>query len=748
MAGEESAISPAPVHASPFTTATTGRGSWVRGRWVEIDSEGLAHDSGARSADAADGEFPETVPVSGRGWRRDLPFRWEFGAYGSLFLVALAMRLWDLGGRAVHHDESLHGFFSWQLFTGSGYVHDPLMHGPFQFHITATLFFLFGDNEFTLRLAPALFGTALILTPLLLRKRLGNVSALLIAGMLAFSPSLLYFSRFARNDIYVAVWTIALVAMMWRYLDDQRPRYLYMTAALVALGFATKETQFIVVALVAIPLLVMARADVLGWVWGRRKLSEWGPAGGLLVIIGTLSLPMVGAVTGLIQGAVGLTLANDDSSTGLPLGTADGAGEIVAIAITVFLLSVSILVGMLWNRRVWLLSFGLAAGIFIVLYSTVFTNWGGVASGVWQGLGYWIVQHDVARGSQPGYYYVLLTSVYEFLPATVGLVAAVYYAFKGDAFTRFLAYWPLATFAAYTAAGEKMPWLEVQVILPFILLAGKALGDLVTSLNWKPSLARGGLFVFAGVPIAVIMVWRLIFLTDAQPGLGGLDAPAGAVVLTGVLALLAAGLYWLIRRIGSRQAWGMLGVSVVALMAILTVRTGWIASFQDSDVPTELLIYTQTSPALAEVAREIEAAAMLTGDGSDLRITIDGSSGFTWPWTWYLRDYAQVSYPNLGFSRPEGPSNSAVAIVHTRNENIAKPAFVDDFTEGRRFPHRQWFPETYKNTTWSQFINTLIRPNRWRNALNFFVYREVSQPIGSEDAFVYFDRDIPLRVLE
>jgi len=658
------------------------------------------------------------------------------------------MRLWDLGGRAVHHDESLHGYFSWQLLNGTGYVHDPLMHGPFLFHITAGSFFLFGDNEFTLRLAPAFFGAALILTPLLLRNRLGNVSSLVIAGMLAFSPSLLYFSRFARNDIFVAVWTIALVAMVWRYMDDRRPRYVYLTAALVAIGFATKETQFIVVALVAIPLAVMAREDVLGWLWGRRKLSEWSPAGGMLVVIVTLTLPMIGAASGLIQNALGLTLANDDATTGLPLGTADGAGEVIAIVLTVFLLAVSITVGVMWNRRLWLIGFGIAAGIFVVLFSTVFTNWAGLASGVWQSLGYWVAQQEVARGNQPDYYYVMLTSVYEFLPATIGLVAAVYYAFKGDTFTRFLAYWPLATFAAYSAAGEKMPWLEVQVALPFIFLGGKALGDLITTVQWRSSLAGGGWYVFAGVPVAVIVLWRLIFLNDTQPGLGGLDVPAGAMVLLGAMALLLAGLYWLTRRIGRRQALGLAGVTVAGLMAILTIRTGWIVTYQYPDVPNELLVYTQTSPELASLAQEIEAAASLTGDGADLKMTVDGASGFTWPWTWYLRDYTAVSYPNLGFAIPDGPSDSSIAIVHTRNENLARAATEEGFTEGRRFPHRQWFPETYKQTTWKQFVDTLVRPNRWQNALNFFLYRDMSQPIGSEDAFVYFNRDIPLRALE
>jgi uncharacterized protein (TIGR03663 family) len=725
----------------------TVRGRWENGRWVEIVSTDAR---GWPETDLLDSgpELAESPPLSGDGWRRDLPFRWEFGVYLALFVVALGMRIYDLGGRAVHHDESLHGYFSWLLFNGSGYSHDPLMHGPFLFHITAGSFFLFGDNEFSLRLAPALFGAVLILTPLLLRKRLGNVSALLITGMLAFSPSLLYFSRFARNDIFVAVWTIVLVAMVWRYMDDRRPRYIYFTAALVALGFATKETQYIIVALVAIPLLVMARSDVLGWVWGRRRISEWDPAGGMLVVIVTLTLPMIGAASGLLQGTFGLTLANDDVTTGLPLGVADGTGEIVAVVITAFLIMFAVVIGLMWDRRVWVIGFTIAASIFVLLFSSVFTNWGGLASGLWQGLGYWVAQQDVARGGQPDYYYVMLTSVYEFLPATIGLIGAVYYAFKGDAFTRFLAYWPLATFAAYSLAGEKMPWLEVQIVLPFIFLAGKALGDFLSTLQWGASLKRGGFYVFAGVPIAVIVLWRLIFLNDDQPGLGGLEVAAGAVVLFGVLALLAVGLFWLTRRIGSRQALGMTAVAVVGLMAILTVRTGWLATYQDPDVPTELLVYTQTSPALAGLAQEIEAAANLTREGQGIKVIIDGASGFTWPWTWYLRDYTDVSYTNLGFARPEGPSDAYVVVVHTRNENIARAATEEGFTEGRRFPHRQWFPETYKQTTWNQFFNTLVRPSRWQNALNFFVYREMSHSIGSEDAFVYFDDGIPLRALQ
>ena len=62
--------------------------------------------------------------------------------------------------------------------------------------------------------------------PFFFRARLGRIGALLTSAMLAFSPTLLYFSRFARNDVIMAVWALGLVISMWRYLDEGKPRYL------------------------------------------------------------------------------------------------------------------------------------------------------------------------------------------------------------------------------------------------------------------------------------------------------------------------------------------------------------------------------------------------------------------------------------------------------------------------------------------------------------------------------------------
>src|SRR5215217_3292555 len=70
---------------------------------------------------------------------------YEQGAYLLLFGLALLAHLWGLGDRALHHDETLHAAYSWRLYMNQGFLHDPLLHGPFLYHIVALMYFLFGD---------------------------------------------------------------------------------------------------------------------------------------------------------------------------------------------------------------------------------------------------------------------------------------------------------------------------------------------------------------------------------------------------------------------------------------------------------------------------------------------------------------------------------------------------------------------------------------------------------------------------
>ena len=368
-------------------------------------------------------EFRVQTPSSNGFGRRLSPawltHRWELAFYIGLVLIALAMRVWELGDRAMHHDESLHALYSWYIVEGRGYSHDPLLHGPLQFHLNALVFFLFGDNDATARIAYALVGTGLVALPWLLRDWLGRLGAMSAATLLAFSPTLLYFSRFARNDILVAALTVGLVIVIWRYMRDRQPVSLYIAAALLALAFATKETVYITLFSIGAFLAFLSIGDVKDVVLGRLKLSEISAPASVLLVLFTLSLPLAAAASSVVQGPLGIVLLNEDPGAGRVGMPLDGGGY-VAMAVTGVLAAVSAALGLAWDWRRWLLCAGIFWLIYVLLFTSFFSSPYGVVTGVWQSLGYWLAQQDVGRGGQPWYYYFVIGSNYEFLVAARG----------------------------------------------------------------------------------------------------------------------------------------------------------------------------------------------------------------------------------------------------------------------------------------------------------------------------------------
>ena len=171
----------------------------------------------------------------------------ELLGYAVLVAAALAVRLIGLDDRPFHHDESQDAYFSWLFFTEGQYEYQPILHGPLRFYLTSAAYLVFGDSDFTARLAPALMGALMVPLPYLLRAQLGRVAAFSAAVALAFGPSYLYYSRFAREDIYIACITLLLLAVTFRMLERPRRYQPALIGALLALSFATKESTFITV---------------------------------------------------------------------------------------------------------------------------------------------------------------------------------------------------------------------------------------------------------------------------------------------------------------------------------------------------------------------------------------------------------------------------------------------------------------------------------------------------------------------
>lgn len=671
-----------------------------------------------------------------RALASQLRLSWEAAAYALFVVTGAGLRFWDLGSRALHHDESLHGYFSYQLFRNGVYEHSPLMHGPFQFFGNTLVFFLSGGaSDYTVRILPALAGTALILLPLLFRDRLGPLGALAASALIAFSPTLLYYSRFARGDIYVAVFTLALVICVWRYIDERKPLYLYLAAAVLAFSFATKEVTFINIAVLLAflnfwlagdlhrqlsakwnmrrPIRVAALALFLSLAWlvaalwpllpGLRErlgLRDRHPAADLLVVLGTLAGPQLSAA---FQRGIDMPTSrfgfnfntelfpdrlqdmmvwfSDHLNLGDDAITAIETNQ-GAILLVPLLLLASALVGLRWNWRAWLIVAAAFYVPYVLLYTTFLTNPDGFASGISGSLDYWLDQHEVRRGDQPWFYYLMLLPAYEFLPLVFAAPAFFWFALKGDAFQRFLVFWVAATLLGYSWVGEKMPWLSVHTSLPVIILAAYTIG------RWRLRPSGGRLALPpAVVPVAAAAV-------GAGAGAFAVFGPEGGrwvFARLGVGLLAVAFVLALLLPLGRQRLALVVAAVLAGALGMFSLRAGVIVAFEHGDVPDEPLIYTQTSPDVPDVMERIEEIARVSGRGRSLPIVVD--STYTWPWAWYLRDYTNATYIPIGPEFEAEPD--AVLLVALDHEQYVKP-FAGAYQEPQRYVLRWWFPEAYR----------------------------------------------------
>ena len=690
--------------------------------------------------------------------------RWQLAAHGGLLAAAAALRLWDLGSRAMHHDESLHAYYSYNLSSGVGYEHHPMMHGPFQMEATAGLFFALGDSDYTARLLYALAGIVLVALPFLFRARLGNLGAVFVSAMLAFSPVMLYFSRFARNDILMAVWSLGLIIAMWRYLDEGKNRYLYVGAGLLGLAFATKETSYILVFTLGLylgllvtfrnwaairqgvvigevsPPVALMRVVVGAAATARRGLSLSGlsrPAG-FLVLLFTLSLPMGAALASVFQDTSLMSWSNlvlaQPAEPGNDIGAPLRGGLVIAFLVVVGLITVSAVLGSRWSGRVWWISAAIFFGVIVLLYSTFFTHIAGIGSGMWRSLGYWLAQQEVARGGQPWYYYLVITPVYEFLPLLIAIPGAIFYLRRRDSFGAFLVFWAIASFVLYTLASEKMPWLLVNVALPLIVLAGKFLAEVVEGIQWCRLGYVRAAAILVGAPVFLLLSWRLAFF-----GLDGMSWSEAILAAAGLSMMAALGamasLY--ARKNGLRNLASVAAIPIVAILLVLTIRTGLLASFRNGDTPVEMLVYTQTSPDIVTTLRSVEQAALDSGTQTDIPIALDQTSGFTWPWAWYLRGYSRLSYSAFDSEPIQVVPGASVILIHEKNRSPSADLLSEHYGDGQRIKHRWWFPENYRGLTLGKFLSAVVDRKAWRTQMDYFLYRKLSQPLGSEDAYVY-----------
>lgn len=587
----------------------------------------------------------------------------EPALWAALLGASLVMRLWDLGLRALSHDESLHAYFSNHLALWGVHNHDPMMHGPLLFQINGGIFWLFGATDFTARLVFALAGTALVAAPLLFRRQLGRAGVLAAGVLLAMSPSLLYYSRYMRNDVLFALLCLVWLWALMRFVATQNRNLLWPLAGVMALVFACKETVFIFGAFIGAYLMILgilrARRDGQGLRQNSAAQAAW--------IMLVLALPFASP---LVHMVIGWNPADFSSPQAMLHGK-------IVIGVTGLAAA-----GLAWlwfgRHRLWggeppvlnTLDVLSAACLMWVIDLLLFSNFmrnlpGGLISGFVGSAGYWLAQHGVARGGQPWFYYLMLVLLYEFLPLVLCFGGGVSLlrrwrawgrqdkAFGGEPWLPLLtAMWAIYALAAYSIAGEKMPWLMVHITLPMCLLGGWWLGR----------------------------VWR--WLRGNQAGM-------------------------------ARRALAWCGIAVLAVVAAHSVRVCWRTAFIQPELAHELLVYAHATPFLKpslQKGLDLAEADPMRGD-----IIYDQASA--WPMAWYARLFPKVildAHANNAQRR-----RAAVLIYHNPDQKLRDMLAK---THGSQKVTIVWWPvQDYQYVGWEGFRQRLGQPDFWAMITDYFL---------------------------
>ena len=471
----------------------------------------------------------------------------------------------------------------------------------------------------------------------------------------------------------------------------------------------------------AFTLLALFVSRRRGWWNALQRFPELD----LIIVIGSLILPWATPFLIAMTGAE----ATDYSQQGITR----------ALLALLPLLAVSVGLGLAWDWRRWLPCALLFYAVFVFFFTTMMTNFNGLATGLVGSLGYWLEQQGVRRGNQPQYYYVgVLLPVYEFLPMlgsalamTTGL--GVFWRRRRQQleaqqpseeppaprqrnaqrlhrlpFLLLLAWWAVLGLFGYTIAGEKMPWLTTHLTLPLILLAAWYFGRVFDALDLA-RLRRGGWLALLLLPLLGVTLFQVlqplwagggIFAGLEQQQLARTGSWLGVLVVS--IAILA-GLYRIAQRFGWQHFRRLFAVSIFALLALLTARAALRASFINHDLASEYLVYAHAAPAVKTVLQQLEDTSLRVADGKGMVFAYDNL--VSWPYSWYFRDFSNARYVGDNPTRQVLDDVQAV-VLGAGNLGAFEPLLEDRFY---RFEYiRMWWPmQDYFGMTAARIANFL-----------------------------------------
>ncbi len=212
--------------------------------------------------------------------------------YGLILITALAVRLFLLGRVELTEGEASWAWQAWQSSRGESAALGSQV-GYLAF--SSFLFRIFGGSDFLARFWPALVGTLVVMLPAALRKQLGLLPALIMAGGLALDPALVTASRTAGSSIPALVFLALALAFFHNY-------QLAWSTFFLGMGLLSGEGFWLGMLILSLSILAASRLGLIAPVgYFRERISAYKKNSGgnltglllpilILVLFGSSSL--------------------------------------------------------------------------------------------------------------------------------------------------------------------------------------------------------------------------------------------------------------------------------------------------------------------------------------------------------------------------------------------------------------------------------------------------------------------------
>lgn len=638
----------------------------------------------------------------------------QWAIYVLLVVGALLFRWISLDVRPMHHDESLHAMYGKYFYDFPNlqfYKYDPMLHGPFLYTMVFLAYTSFGVTDWVARFPAALLGSLFVIAPLLFRRYFSPTALLLLTIGIGFSPSLIYWSRFIREDVFV-MFGILLSTYGIAVADRKQAAILFFLG--LAIQACSKENWFVHVALMSgfylFDLgfhLVRGRGQTVPyiydlWVWGKRYWFYGTVGFGVLVFVFLLFYTAGfqywdGPLDGLYRKSLSYWFEHHGKER--IVGPFLHHGYVLAWYDSIFVLVFFYQLFHLYRRAPSWMSYSasmiLTLGVAVALFFLRGKNFGQLEDGLFKSFVTFFKLKDNLD----------VTAIILMVPHAI--FVTLHHLIRGERRLAITGYVFAASLFTYSYLGEKVPWLSQYPLwagLIYLALYFDHCCDLKAVLRTRVPAER--VIFLLGV---MLMILGIIFIIQDKDGwsssslwtLGiGTSLLCLDLLQSGFSALSAKSDKSSVERLG----WSPIpiGLVLVGVTLLYNARMAAIVNFTNAGSEKEYISQVHTTKELKGVVTHIKWEIENQSRGYRPRIYIGGEA--VWPVVWYLRDL---------------PENKFGASEDERRQFKYQLIDVDDGEKApeifkrRQLNLRGWWVPTFEDMTLKKFLWYAISHQPW-----------------------------------